>query len=72
MLELPLDAATERRLASAAARLGEAPGILAARAVDSYLEDLDDYARAVDALAEHDPSQVTSLEEMKRELGLAH
>ena len=42
MLAIPLDTATEAR--PAAARLGEAPDALAARAVGSYLEDLEDYA----------------------------
>ena len=72
MLAIPLDTATEQRLASAAARLGEAPDALAARAVGSYLEDLEDYDSAAAALAELDPSQVRSLDEMKHELGLAN
>ena len=64
----PLDNATEARLASAAARLGEAPD---ARAVGTYLEDLEDYARAAEAWAELDPAGVRSLDAMKAELGLA-
>ena len=51
MLVIPLDTATEAHLASAAARLGEAPEALAARAVGRYLEDLEDYARAAEAWA---------------------
>ena len=71
MLVIPLDIATEARLASAAARLGEAPDALAARAVGTYLGDLEDYARAAEAWAELDPAAVRSLDDMKAELGLA-
>ena len=70
MLAIPLDTATEQRLASAAARLGEVPDALAARAVERYLEDLEDYARAAEAWGGLDPAAVRSLDEMKRELGL--
>ena len=71
MIAIPLDSATEQRLASVAARLGEAPGALAARAVGSTLADREDYARAAEAWGEHDPATVRSPGEMKRELGLA-
>ena len=71
MLTICLDTATEARLASAAARLGEAPDALAARAVGTYLKDLEDYARAAEAWAELDPAAVRSLDDMKAELGLA-
>lgn len=71
MLTLPLDPATETRLAAAAARLGEKPQALAALAVGNWLEDLDDYARAAAAWAERDPAATISLDEMKHELGLA-
>lgn len=70
MLAIPLDTITEQRLASAAARLGEAPDALAARAVGSYLEDLEDYARAAEAWGELDATQMKSLTAMKHELGL--
>ena len=69
MLAIPLDTATEARLAYAAARLGEEPHALAARAVGSYLED-EDYARAAEAWAELDPAAVKSLDAMKHELGV--
>lgn len=65
-----LDTATEARLASAAARLGEAPDALAARAVRSCLEDLEDYASAAEAWAELDPAAVRSLADMKAALNL--
>ena len=72
MLAVPLDPATEQRLARAADRLGETPDALAARAVGAWLEDAEDYARAAEAWATLDPAEVRSLDEMKRELGLAN
>jgi hypothetical protein len=70
MLAIPLDPATETRLAAAAARTGEEPHALAARAVGSYLEDLDDYDRVAAAWAELDPTALKSLDAVKAELGL--
>ena len=70
MLEIPLDPELERHLAEIAARVGEAPGELARKALLAYLEDLEDYAIAVEAWKEHDPNDTVSLEQVKRELGL--
>lgn len=70
MLEVPLDAELERTLASIAARTGDAPADLARKALLAYLEDLEDYATAVEAWKEHDPAQTISAEEMLRELGV--
>ena len=70
MLAIKIDAATEKRLSEAARRLGEAPDALAERALRAYLEDVEDYARAVEAWQELDRGETTSLAEMKRELGL--
>lgn len=70
MLAIKIDAATEKRLSEAARRLGEAPDTLAERALRTYLEDVEDYARAVEAWHELDRKDTVSLAEMKRELGL--
>lgn len=68
MLAITIDPATEKRLAEVAARVGETPDAVAAKALRIYLEDLEDYAAAVEAMKESgDP---ISLAEMKRELGL--
>ena len=64
MLEIPLDPQLERHLAEIAARAGEAPGELARKALLAYLEDLEDYAVAVEAWKEFDPKDTVSLEEM--------
>lgn len=70
MLEIPLDPELERTLAVIAARTGDAPGDLARAALLKYLEDLEDYAVAVEGWRANDPSQNISSEEMLRELGL--
>jgi predicted DNA-binding protein len=70
MIELKIDPHMERRLAYVARERGETPDQVALKALEAYLEDAEDYARAVAASAERDPSKSISLEEMKRELGL--
>ena len=70
MLEIPLDPQLERQLADIAARVGEAPAELARKALLAYLEDLEDYAIAVEAWKEHDPATTLSTEEVLRELGV--
>jgi predicted DNA-binding protein len=70
MLEIPLDPQLERHLADIAARVGEAPAELARRALLAYLEDLEDYAIAVEAWKEFDPSQTVSLEELMARHGV--
>lgn len=71
MLQVPLEPEIERLLADIAARIGEAPATIAQKALLAYLEDLEDYAIAVEAWREFDPAQAISLEEVKRELGMA-
>ncbi len=70
MIEIQLDPQLERHLAEIAARVGEAPGELARKALLAYLEDLEDYAIAVAAWKEHVPGDTISLDQVKRELGL--
>jgi predicted DNA-binding protein len=71
MLEVQLDPQLERQLADIAARVGEAPSELARKALLAYLEDLEDYAVAVEAWKHHDPAMALSTGEMLRELGVA-
>jgi predicted DNA-binding protein len=71
MLEVQLDPQLERQLADIAARVGEAPSELARKALLAYLEDLEDYAVAVEAWKGHDPAKTLSTGEMLRELGVA-
>ena len=70
MLEIPLDPKLERHLADIAARVGEAPAELARKALLAYLEDLEDYAIAVETWKEHDPAKTLTTEEVLRELGV--
>ena len=70
MLQVPLDAELERTLASNAERSGDAPADLARKALLAYLEDLEDYATAVEGWKSHDPARTVSAEEMLRELGV--
>lgn len=71
MLEVPLTPEIEGLLTDIAARVGEAPATLAQKALLAYLEDLEDYAIAVEAWKEHDPTKTISTKGMLRELGLA-
>lgn len=71
MLQIPLEPEIERLLADIAARVGEAPATIAHKALLAYLEDLEDYALAVEAWREHDPDKTLTTEEMLRELGVA-
>jgi predicted DNA-binding protein len=70
MLQVALSPDLERHLADIAARVGKAPDELARRALEAYLEDLEDYATAVEAWKEFDPKDAIPLEQAKRELGL--
>lgn len=72
MLSVNLDAELESRLAAIAAQTGDTPDEIAQAALLAYLEDLEDYAVAVEAAreADLDPSKRVTLEEMKRELGM--
>jgi predicted DNA-binding protein len=70
MFEIKINPQLERRLADAARTLGEDPDRVALRALETYLEDVEDYARAAAAWSRHDPSRSVSLDEMRRELGL--
>lgn len=70
MLEIPLDPKLERHLAELAARVGEAPGELARKALLAYLEDLEDYAIAVEAWKEHDPNDTIPLADVMARYGV--
>ncbi len=70
MIEIQLDPQLERHLADIAARVGEAPGELARKALLAYLEDLEDYAIAVEAWKEHDGKGTVSLDELMTRYGV--
>lgn len=70
MLQIRIDPAIEARLAALAEKTGESPDALAGKALAAYLEDLEDYAAAVEAMKDYDVEATLSAEEVKRQLGL--
>ena len=70
MLQIPLTPELENALAGIAARTGDTPSDLAQAALVKYLEDLEDYAVAVEGWRANDPAQNKSSEEMLRALGV--
>lgn len=70
MLAIRLDADLEARLTAIAAKTGRTKTFYARAAIREYIDDLEDYALAEEALRDYDPSQNVSHEEMKRILGL--
>ncbi len=70
MLAIRLDKELEDRLASAAKRSGRTKTALARKAIEEYIDELEDIALLEAALADYDPSKNISIEQMRRELGL--
>ena len=70
MIQFALDPEIEKLLGDIATRTGKAPEELARRALLAYLEDLEDYAVAVEGWKGHDPATTRSSEDMLRDLGL--
>lgn len=70
MLAIRLDAELERRLADLAARTGRTKTYYARRAIEEYIDDLEDHALATEVMADYDPKRNVSHDEMKRRLGL--
>ncbi|WP_137753463.1 DUF6290 family protein [Sphingopyxis sp. L1A2A] len=70
MLAIRLDKELEERLSTAAKRSGRTKTALARKAIEEYIEDLEDIALLEEALTNYDPSKNISMEQMRRELGL--
>lgn len=70
MLAIRLDADLEARLTAIAAKTGRTKTFYARAAIAEYIDDMEDYALAEEALRDYDPSKNVSHEEMKRILGL--
>jgi predicted DNA-binding protein len=70
MLHIALSPELERQLAKVAARVGQAPDEIARKALLAYMEELEDYAVAVEAWKAHDPTKTLTTEQVRRELGL--
>ena len=70
MLAIRLDKELEERLNAAAKQPGRTKTALARKAIEQYIEDIEDIALLEAALADYDPSKNISMEQMRRELGL--
>lgn len=70
MAALELNPELDALLTQFAKAQGRPKAVLAHEAVAQYLEDLEDYALAEEALRDYDPSKNISHEQLKRELGL--
>ena len=70
MLAIRLDKALEERLTAAAKKSGHTKSALARRAIEEYIDELEDIALLEAALADYDPSKNISMGQMRRELGL--
>ena len=69
MLAIRLDPNIEERLTKLAEKTGRTKTFYAREAIEEYIEDMEDYYLAVDAIRE--PGRTYSSEEAKRELGLS-
>lgn len=70
MAALEINPELDALLTQFAKAQGRPKAALAHEAVAQYLEDLEDYALAEEALRDYDPSKNISHEQLKRELGL--
>lgn len=70
MLAIRLDKELEERLAAAAKRSGRTKTALARKAIEEYIEDIEDIALLEEALNHPGAGKTVSIEQIRRELGL--
>ena len=70
MLAIRLDRELEDRLTEAAKRAGRTKTSFARKAIEEYIDDIEDIAAAEEAMGQHDPAKTISLAELRKELGL--
>jgi RHH-type transcriptional regulator, rel operon repressor / antitoxin RelB len=68
MLAIRLDPEIEERLVRLAKNTGRTMAFCARKAIEEYIDDMEDHYLAVDAIRE--PGRIYSVEETKRSLGL--
>lgn len=68
MLAVRLDSRTEDRLSNLARETGRSKSYYVKQAIESYLEEREDYLLALAVLEKNEPRK--SLAEMRKELGL--
>ena len=71
MLAVRLKPDLEARLTALADKTGRTKSFYARRAIEEYIDDLEDHFLGEAALKAFDPAKTISLEQMKQELGLA-
>lgn len=70
MLAIRLDKELEDRLTNAAKQSGRTKTALARKAIEEYIDELEDMALLEAALADYDPAQNVPIEDVIRRLGL--
>ena len=70
MLALRLDPAIESRLATMAAKTGRTKSFYARQAIETHLEDLEDYYLAEARIREAEPGTAVSIEELIAKYGI--
>jgi RHH-type rel operon transcriptional repressor/antitoxin RelB len=70
MLAVRLDDATEKRLEALAARTGRTKTFYAREAIETHLDDLEDFYLAEERMKGFRESDAIPLEQLKAELGL--
>ena len=71
MLAVRLSSEIERRLDALAARTGRSKTVFAREAIETHLEDLEDFYLAEERLSEFRACDAIPLSDLKAELGLA-
>lgn len=70
MLAIRLDKELEDRLTNAAKQSGRTKTALARKAIEEYIDELEDMALLEEALNHPGAGKTVSIEQMRRELGL--
>lgn len=70
MLAIRLDKDLESRLTEAAKRAGRTKTAFARKAIEDYIDDIEDIAAAEEALRNHNPAKTISIAQLRAELGL--
>lgn len=71
MLTVRLSSEIERRLDALAARTGRSKAIFAREAIETHIEDLEDFYLAEERLRDFHEGDAIPLSDLKAELGLA-
>lgn len=70
MLAVRLDPETERRLADLADKTGRTKSFYARAAIETYIDDLEDFYLAESRMRDFTPADAIPLAQLKAELGL--